>query len=106
MGGLPTTGPMQAVTFTDTAHTAFGVSMVCPGTDAIQGLPFFFPPTSGRPRLNQQGTGARANMRNTVRRGSEIPLQLIYEAADCRLWYAAPMITDCTVMWKQATNDM
>lgn len=33
-----------------------------------------------------------------------VPAQFVYEAADCRLYWTAPMISDVTEVWKAAAN--
>lgn len=33
-----------------------------------------------------------------------LPAQFVYEAADCRLYYTEPMITDVTALWKGAAD--
>lgn len=54
------------------------------------------------------GTGAEkiahVNIRNNIRLGDEsvTPLQFIYEAADCRLFYTAPMISNTSLVWEAA----
>lgn len=49
-------------------------------------------------------SGARVNVRNNIRLGDEnlTPLQFVYEAADCRLWYTAGMIVDQGEVWEAA----
>jgi hypothetical protein len=37
---------------------------------------------------------------------SKTPLQFVYEAADCRMWYTLPMITDVTMVWKRVVDGM
>ena len=44
------------------------------------------------------------NLKDQIRKDSEIPLQFTYEAADCRIFYTTPMITDYTVLWTTAAN--
>ena len=46
------------------------------------------------------------NLRDSLRRDddSQTPLQFIYEAADCRMWFTAPMINDVTVLWKETAD--
>ena len=51
-------------------------------------------------------TGYAVNARDGIRQGdaSETPLQFIYQAADCRIWYTAAMTVDVTVMWEKAAD--
>ncbi|QPH04751.1 hypothetical protein C2857_002008 [Epichloe festucae Fl1] len=41
-------------------------------------------------------------LRDNVNDG--VPAQFVYEAADCRLYWTAPMISDVTEVWKAAAN--
>ena len=52
------------------------------------------------------GHSAKVNIRNNIREGdtSGTPLHFVYEAADCRIFYTAPMITKQSLLWK-ATYD-
>jgi hypothetical protein len=49
---------------------------------------------------------AGINLKNNMRRqasgveDADIPLEFIYEAADCRLWYTPDMINDVRMVWK------
>ena len=45
--------------------------------------------------------GARINIRNNIRKDDETltPLQFVYEAADCRLFYTVNMVNDQTAVW-------
>ena len=46
------------------------------------------------------------NIRNNIRKGDTTvtPLQFVYEGADCRLFYTAPMMADQTVVWSTVYN--
>jgi hypothetical protein len=46
------------------------------------------------------------NLRNNIRFGdkSDTPLQFVYEAADCRLWYTKDMLTDITAVWQKVAD--
>lgn len=48
------------------------------------------------------------NLKDNLRRGdpSKTPLEFIYEAADCRMFYTAPMINDVTMVWKGVVDRM
>ena len=54
-----------------------------------------------RAAQNSEGHIARVNIRNNIRKGdtTRTPLQFVYEAADCRLFYTAPMMLDQTMVW-------
>lgn len=51
------------------------------------------------------GSGS-VNVRDGIRRGdeSQTPLQFVYEAANCRLWYSMDMTVDVTVMWEKVVD--
>ena len=111
MGGLPVTGPMQAVsgsrgsevlTIPSIAQTAAGIRIFNPGDDIVSNLPPNLVPS----RLGQsaKGKGGRVNIKNSVRTGSDVPLQFTYQAADCRLWYTAAMVTDYSAKWKAVAS--
>ncbi|KAH9880018.1 hypothetical protein J1614_002043 [Plenodomus biglobosus] len=48
------------------------------------------------------------NLKDNLRQNdaSETPLEFIYEAADCRMWFTAPMITSVTEVWKGVADRM
>jgi hypothetical protein len=48
------------------------------------------------------------NFRDNLRQNdaSKTPLEFIYEAADCRMFYTAPMINDVTMVWKGVVDRM
>lgn len=50
------------------------------------------------------GKAAKVNSRNNIRLGDDTvtPLQFIYEAVDCRLFYTAEMISHASPIWKAA----
>ena len=58
-------------------------------------------PNETSPRLY---TNTRVNLRNQIRQQSTTPVQFLYEAADCRLWYTLPMLTNMTAVWTAAAN--
>lgn len=51
---------------------------------------------------------ASANVRNNIRLDDDTvtPLQFVYEAADCRLFYTAPMLAMQSLVWSAAYNSM
>lgn len=46
------------------------------------------------------------NARDGIAQGdtTETPLQFVYQAADCRIWYTAEMTVDVTAMWEKAVD--
>jgi hypothetical protein len=60
-------------------------------------------------RSAYQSSGLAAstiNLRDNIRMNDtdEVPLEFIYEAADCRLFYTSDMIRDPTVLWKKTVD--
>jgi hypothetical protein len=60
-------------------------------------------------RTAYQATGASAsviNLRDNIRDDDTgaIPLNFVYEAADCRLFYTGDMYRDVTNVWKKAVD--
>jgi len=49
------------------------------------------------------GGGPGLNLRNNIRFGdtTDTPLQFVYEAADCRLFWTKDMLTDITAIWRK-----
>lgn len=56
--------------------------------------------------FNRASGGPGVNTRDGLRQNdtSGIPLQFIYEEADCRLYYTPEMTVDITSLWKAAAN--
>lgn len=50
--------------------------------------------------------GYAVNARDGIRQGDETqtPLQFIYQAADCRIWYTADMMVDVTALWEKVAD--
>jgi len=54
-----------------------------------------------------RSTATAINFRDQILPGNVndgLPAQFVYEAADCRLFYTPPMITDATAIWKNAAD--
>jgi hypothetical protein len=50
------------------------------------------------------GVNLKDNLRQNDASGT--PLEFIYEAADCRMWFTGKMITDVTEVWKGVADRM
>ena len=107
IGGLPATGPMQAVSGTrgsvtqDLVQYSYDNTAIwntSPGKDVEQNLP----PNFTKPRINL--ALASMNAKNMVRKDSSVPLQFIYEAADCRVFFTPDMLTNMSVLWSKAAD--
>jgi hypothetical protein len=48
------------------------------------------------------------NLKDNLRQGdaSKTPLEFMYEAADCRMYFEAPMVSDVTLVWKGVVDRM
>lgn len=53
-----------------------------------------------------RGANFQVNAADGIRRGdtSETPLQFVYEAAECRIWYTPQMIFNVTQVWEAAAR--
>ena len=110
MGGLPEAGPMQAGSGTRGSQT-FAYTDIDNTATSIRNVETYLLNISASPDLPPSYSDVRysvrsgsINLRDQVRPDSEVPLQFIYEAADCRLFYTPPMLTDYTVLWTTAAN--
>jgi hypothetical protein len=122
VGGVPRTGPMQGVsgskgsqvyTWTqvyseaERAYLNLGEDAQVKLNDTDLGKLVY----TTRPlmRTAYQATGASAsviNLRDNIRDDDTgaIPLNFVYEAADCRLFYTGDMYRDVTNVWKKAVD--
>jgi hypothetical protein len=57
-------------------------------------------------RASSPAQAGSVNFRNNIRIGDEsvTPLQFVYEAADCRIWYTPEMIYDPTSLWSRVAS--
>lgn len=123
IGGRPQPGPMQGVGGTKGAQVF--------SWDDIQGrmqAVFFLGSPAQRTAFNQTDLGKTAfatqlftrsayqdgriaggvNLKDNLRQNdaSKTPLEFMYEAADCRMFFTAPMISDVTQVWKGVVDRM
>jgi hypothetical protein len=47
---------------------------------------------------------AGINLRDQVRKGEDIPLQFLYEGADCRIFYTPKTVYNYTALWQYAAD--
>ena len=123
VGGLPQNGPMQSVSGTRGASVLPWSYISATATQLLGPFANFNSSQSHKvlhalgitqndlnalpPSINTIKYSLRSgrfNMLDTIRYGSETPLQFAYEAADCRLFFTPAMITDITVLWKAAAS--
>jgi len=123
VGGRPQPGPMQGVGGTKGAQVF--------SWDDIQvrmQAAFFLGSPAQRAQWNKTDLGRTAfatqlftrsayrggqvaggvNLKDNLRQGdaSKMPLEFMYEAADCRMFFTAPMISDVTQVWKGVVDRM
>ncbi|OCL02172.1 hypothetical protein AOQ84DRAFT_424190 [Glonium stellatum] len=96
VGGLPEYGPMQTVSGT---RGSSGLASLNVTTTDLENLP----ETLDNSYYNiRQG---RFNALDEIRKSlPDDPLQMMYQAADCRLFYTQPMIRDLSVLWREAAK--
>ncbi|KIX01680.1 uncharacterized protein Z518_09406 [Rhinocladiella mackenziei CBS 650.93] len=117
VGGRPQTGPMQAVGGVkgvqvfpfDTTITPWWVDLYQSPQNTLMDLAngsiwenFTYLPVLREFRY----AGGGVNGRNHFRIGdkTETPLQFVYEAADCRMWWTREMLYDPTFLWARVAN--
>jgi hypothetical protein len=105
VGGRPETGPMQAPAGTRGALSYDTVSL-----DIDIGIAETINITTAGylpDRAEDQAvwiSTASFNMRDQVRNGENIPLQFVYEAANCRIFYTFNTIYNYANLWQYAAN--
>ena len=109
VGGRPETGPMQAVAGTrgSLVYNVAAISSIINETiQSNTSIPVDQVPSVVLPPLNLGDPSKYSfNFRNQVRKDAQqVPLQFIYEAADCRIFYTAAMLADYTVLWQAAAD--
>lgn len=54
----------------------------------------------------QRANNFQVNAADGIRKGddTQTPLQFVFEAAECRIWYTVPMIFDVSTVWAAAAN--
>ncbi|KAF2003013.1 hypothetical protein P154DRAFT_429470 [Amniculicola lignicola CBS 123094] len=121
IGGLPETGPMQGVagskgaqvfTFTRVYSEAANVYEELKTTmDNINSTELGKLVAAERPLMRsayQEGgeTMSVINLRDNMRLNDDsgTPLEFIYEAADCRLFYTAGLVQDPVAVWKKTVD--
>ena len=104
VGGLPQTGPMQ------TASGSRGVQLYTAENidDAISVAEYFNTTTANfLPDRNESVliTFLGVNLRDQIRKEQEdVPVQFLYDAADCRIFYTFETWSDYSQLWTYAVN--
>ncbi|KUJ24278.1 uncharacterized protein LY89DRAFT_713160 [Mollisia scopiformis] len=121
VGGRLQTGPMQGVGGSKGAQEEPYLALeqyrdgIAAATPVIKSLPTIpaaaqIPPSvdSDTPLGSKDDLllRARVNFRNNIRSGdtSQTPLQFVYEAANCRIYYEAEDLEDMSNLWNRVAN--
>ncbi|KAF8862957.1 hypothetical protein BDZ45DRAFT_738638 [Acephala macrosclerotiorum] len=108
VGCLPQKGPMQAIAGTKGSlrYDAASISSLATYTLLLNSsvelspLPLFLPPS-----INVDLSTVVVNFRDQVRREQQgVPLQMVYEPADCRIWYTREIVVDYRVLRQGSTG--
>jgi hypothetical protein len=103
IGGRPTIGPMQSTT--SRGARAFSVESL----DGNINITTIINSTTSGLVPNRTDTGMYinylgVNLRDQIQRGSDIPLQFTYLAADCRIFWTFDTVNNYTALWEYAAN--
>jgi hypothetical protein len=121
VGGKPEDGPMQGVagskgsqvyTFQQVFSEAYKAFKAVPEHEAElnkteMGELLYAQRPLYRSAWTPKGIArSRINLRDTIRIGdkTETPLEFVYEASDCRLFYTSEMIRNVTSLWKKVAR--
>jgi hypothetical protein len=118
VGGRPENKPIQTVTgtkggeviplstFPQFAGVMLNVSRALPALASVKSNDATLSALARTPQINTRAgdSASRAQSQDQVRKGdkSATPLNFIYEASDCRIFYKADTYADPDAAWKQA----
>jgi hypothetical protein len=124
-GGLPLNGPMQAPRYlapclTDSPFTnhvesltrgasSYKTETLDRDIDFARRILEYFDEDSNfiqNRTLDSRVISAGINLRDQVRKGGDIPLQFLYEGADCRIFYTPETVYNYTALWQYAADAM
>ena len=104
IGGLPQTGPMQIASGSRGAQLYTDVNI----DDDISVAEYFNSTTSNNLPDREEDvliTFIGVNLRDQIRKDQEdVPVQFLYDAADCRIFYTADTWSDYSSLWTYAVN--
>ncbi|THZ05078.1 hypothetical protein D6C95_03000 [Aureobasidium pullulans] len=114
LGGRPTTHPMQGVGGVKGTNT-FPLSYIFTSiTSALSWSDPWIKKSLNDTVLTQytqlpmarSGSSPSVNSRDGIRHGDEgnLPLQFLYEPADCRIFYTAAMVVDQSAVWRTVAD--
>lgn len=107
VGGKPTYGPMQAPS--GTRGAAFYSSTDLDNyIDFAEGLDSTGATNATLPAREEDVwiSYFSINLRDQIRPNDTVPLQFVYEAADCRIFFTPQTVLNMTNLWKYAANAM
>ncbi|KAF2878259.1 hypothetical protein BDV95DRAFT_479193 [Massariosphaeria phaeospora] len=121
VGGTPKTGPMQGVAGSKGSQTYTWTQVQEEAVLAYTNMPDHQEELNGtelgslvfadRPLMRSayQSSGrtrSSVNLRDNIRIGDDTstPLEFVYEAADCRVFYTAEMVRDVEATWKKTVD--
>jgi len=109
-GGRPTTGPMQAASGSRGARGYHVTDVLDPNIEFVQEIlansitsDVNFLPNRTQ-ALTFSVSYAEINLKDQVRKGEHIPLQFIYDAANCRIFYTPKTVYNQTALWQYAAD--
>ncbi|KAI1422379.1 hypothetical protein F5Y12DRAFT_624388 [Xylaria sp. FL1777] len=107
VGGRPVPGPMQGVGNTRGARL-MPTSILDNNIEVTQEILGSSPDANFLPNRTEAVDvfilDGGVNLRDQVRKGETTPLQFVYEAADCRIYYTPQTILNYTALWTFAAN--
>lgn len=121
VGGKPKTGPMQGVagskgsqvyTWSQVFYEAYRVYDLLPSQQAAFNKTELGKLVNAQRPLMRSAYGRTGqtqsviNLRDNIRMNDKdvTPLEFVYEAADCRVFYTGDMVKDVTAVWKKAAD--
>ena len=103
VGGRPTPGPMQAPAGNRGARSysvnALDIDIYI--AEEIDNTTSMLLPNRTQDVLI---TYASINLRDQIRKGQDVPLQFVYEAADCRIFFTPQTVLNLTNLWNYAAS--
>lgn len=121
-GGRPQTGPMQALGGTKGSNVFGLASLFSTVSGVLNSAPQSVVDAGKKTSLATiyelgeyvlfrsaaplSSSAVTVNVKNNIAEGddSQTPLQFVYEAADCRIWWTPEMIFDITAAWKKVAD--
>ena len=103
-GGRPVSGPMQAVSGTRGArsYSSYSLDAEIAFASAVDGTAEAQLPQNRFTDLEISFAGF--NLRDQIRESGTVPLQFLYEAADCRIYYTVDNFHNFSRLWRDAAS--